>query len=142
VALSHAINRQEIIDVIYVGSGEPRQPAPLDESPFYHEQLATQYLEYDVDKANQLLDDLGLERGPDGMRLRFDGQPLFISVEVAAAIEPWGRIMELVTNYWKAVGVNSDVRVIDRSLFYERKAAYDHDCGVWTGADGIAVVMD
>lgn len=142
VALSHAINRQEIIDVIYVGSGQPRQPAPLDESPHYHERLATQYLEYDVATANQLLDDLGLERGPDGMRRRFDGQPLFINVEVAAAFEPWGRIMEMVTDYWKAVGVDSDVRVIERSLFYARKAAYDHDCGVWTGADGIAVLMD
>ncbi|MBX2999665.1 MAG: ABC transporter substrate-binding protein [Caldilineaceae bacterium] len=142
VALSHAINRQEVIDVIYVGSGEPRQAAPLDESPHYHERLATQYLEYDVEKANQLLDDLGLERGPDGMRRRFDGQPLFINVEVAAAFEPWGKIMEMVTDYWKAVGVDSEVKVIERSLFYARKAAYDHDCGVWTGADGIAVVMD
>jgi peptide/nickel transport system substrate-binding protein len=142
VALSHAINRQEVIDVIYVGSGEPRQPAPLDESPHYHEQLATQYLEYDVETANQLLDDLGLERGADGMRLRFDGQPLFINIEVAAAFEPWGKIMEMVRDYWKAVGVNSEVKVIERSLFYARKAAYDHDCGVWTGADGIAVVMD
>jgi peptide/nickel transport system substrate-binding protein len=142
VALSHAINRQEIIDVIYVGSGQPRQPAPLDESPYYHEQLATQYLEYDLDRANQLLDDLGLERGPDGMRQRFDGQPLFFTVLVAAAFEPWGNIMELVTNYWKEVGVNAEYSVIERSLFYERKAAYEHDGGVWTGADGIAVVMD
>lgn len=142
VALSHAINRQEIIDVIYVGSGEPRQPAPLDESPYYNERMAKQYTEYDPDLANRLLDELGLQRGPDGMRLRFDGQPLFINVEVAAAFEPWGEIMEMVTNYWKAVGVDSDVKVIDRSLFYVRKAAYDHDCGVWTGADGIAVVMD
>ncbi len=142
VALSHAINRQEIIDVIYVGSGEPRQPAPLDESPHYHEQLATQYLEFDVDRANQLLDDLGLERGEDGMRLRFDGQPLHFTVEVAAAFEPWGQIMELVTNYWRQVGVNADYQVIERSLFYERKEAYTLDAGVWTGADGVAVVMD
>ncbi|MBI1296269.1 ABC transporter substrate-binding protein [bacterium] len=142
VALSHAINRQEIIDVIYVGSGEPRQAAPLDESPHYHEQLATQYLEYDVALANQLLDDLGLERGPDGYRRRFDGEQLFINVEVAAAFEPWGKIMEMVTNYWDEIGVDAEVQVIERSLFYARKAAYDHDCGVWTGADGIAVVMD
>jgi peptide/nickel transport system substrate-binding protein len=142
VALSHAINRQEIIDVIYVGSGQPRQPAPLDESPHYHEQLATQYLEHDVAKANQLLDELGLERGADGIRRRFDGEPLFFTVEVAAAFEPWGKIMEMVANYWSEIGVDAEVKVIERSLFYARKAAYDHDCGVWTGADGIAVVMD
>src|SRR5690606_30330807 len=118
VALSQAINRQEIIDVIYLASGEPHQAAPLDESPYYHEQLARQYLEYDPDLANQLLDDLGLERGDDGMRRRFDGEPLFINVEVAAAFEPWGEILQMVTNYWREVGVDAEVQVIDRSLFY------------------------
>ena len=49
VALSHAINRQEIIDVVYVGQGEPYQLAPRPTSPFYNERLAKQYTEYDVD---------------------------------------------------------------------------------------------
>jgi len=142
VALSHAINRQEIIDTLYVGDGEPAQPSPLPESVHYHEQLEQQYLEYDPDKANHLLDELGLERASDGMRLRFDGQPLFINVEVIDAFEPWSDIMEMVLAYWRAVGVDGSVKVIDRSLFYERKAAYEHDCMVWTGADGIAVVID
>ncbi len=142
VALSHAINRQEIIDVVYVGDGEPRQPAPLAESPYYNEQLAYQYTEYDVDKANQLLDDLGLERGPDGNRMRPDGEPLSFTIHVIAAFEPWAEIMEIVSSYWSELGIISNVEVIERSLFYERKAAYEHDVIVWTGADGIALVMD
>jgi peptide/nickel transport system substrate-binding protein len=142
VALSHAINRQEIIDTLYVGDGKPAQPSPIEESPYYNEQMANQYLEYDPDTANQILDDLGLEKGANGMRNRFDGQPLFINIEVIAAFEPWAEIMEMVKSYWAAVGVDSGVKVIDRSLFYERKAAYDHDCMVWTGADGIACIMD
>ncbi len=142
IALSHAINRQEIIDTTYVGDGEPRQAAPLDESPHYHERMAKQYIEYDPDKANQMLDDLGLAKGADGMRLRFDGQPLTINIEVALAFEPWTQQMEMVARYWKAVGVNTTVKSMERSLFYQRKAAYDHDAGVWTGADGVAVVMD
>ena len=142
IALSHAINRQEIIDVIYVGDGEPRQPAPLDASPYYNEQLAYQYTEYEVDKANEILDGLGLERGSDGMRLRPDGEPLSFRIDVIAAFEPWAEIMELVSNYWREVGIDSRVNVIERSLFYERKAAYEHEVIVWTGADGIALVMD
>jgi peptide/nickel transport system substrate-binding protein len=142
VALSHAINRQEIIDVIYVSDGKPAQPAPLPESPYYHEQLESQYLEYDVELANQLLDELGLERGPDGVRLRPDGQPLSFPTEVALAFEPWVEIMELVAGYWRAVGIETQVQGIDRALFYERKTAYEHSCVVWTGADAIAVVID
>ncbi len=49
IALSHAINRQDIIDTVFIGQGEPRQSGPLEESIYYNEQLATQYLEYDVD---------------------------------------------------------------------------------------------
>ena len=33
VGLSHAINRQEIIDLVYVSQGEPWQAAPLPVSP-------------------------------------------------------------------------------------------------------------
>jgi peptide/nickel transport system substrate-binding protein len=142
VALSHALNRQEIIDTLYVGDGKPAQPSPVEESPHYHDQLANQYLEYDPAKANQLLDDLGLAKGANGMRTRFDGQPLFINIEVIAAFEPWADIMEMAKTYWAAVGVDSGVKVLERSLFYERKAAYEHDCMVWTGADGIACVID
>ncbi len=142
IALSIAINRQEIIDTIYVGDGEPRQPAPLDESPHYHERLAKQYTEYDPDRANKMLDDLGLKRGPDGMRLRFDGKPLVITIEVAQAFEPWAQQMEMVARYWKAVGVNTNVKAMERSLFYAHKNANEHDAGVWTGADGMVVMMD
>jgi len=142
IALSHAINRKEIIDTTYVGDGEPRQPAPLDESPHYHERLAKQYTEYDVAKANKMLDDLGLKKGADGMRLRFDGKPLAITIEVAQAFEPWAQQMEMVARYWKAVGVNTTVKAMERSLFYAHKDANDHDAGVWTGADGMVVMMD
>ena len=142
VALSHAINRQELIDTIYVGDGQPRQPAPLEESPHFHEELAYQFLDYDLAKANKLLDELGLERGADGIRMRPDGKPIYFTIEVIAAFEPWAQIMELVSNYWKEVGISTTVKTIDRSLFYQRKAAYEHECMVWTGADGIFVLLD
>ena len=142
IALSIGMNRQEIIDILYVGDGEPRQPAPLAESPWYHEQLAYQYTEYDPDQANQLLDDLGYARGDDGIRLRPDGEKISFDVNVIAAFEPWAEIMELVSTYWKDLGVEANVQVLERSLFYERKAAYEFDVVVWTGADGIALVMD
>ena len=56
VALSHAINRPELIDIIYVGQGEPYQVAPRPESEFYDEAFAHQYTEYDPDRANQMRD--------------------------------------------------------------------------------------
>ncbi len=42
VGISHAIDRQEIIDVVFTGQGEPFQVAPRPESAFYDEELAKQ----------------------------------------------------------------------------------------------------
>src|SRR5690625_4304265 len=59
IGLSHAINRQAIIDTVYQRQGEPWQGAPRPEHRFYDEAMAKQYTEYDVELANQYLDDAG-----------------------------------------------------------------------------------
>lgn len=46
LALSVAIDRQAIIDFVYVGQGEVYQLAPRPTSRFYNEQLAMQYTDY------------------------------------------------------------------------------------------------
>ncbi|MBC7810355.1 MAG: ABC transporter substrate-binding protein, partial [Burkholderiales bacterium] len=46
VALSYAINRQEMIDTLYFGTTTPAQPAPLPGTALYNERLATQYTEF------------------------------------------------------------------------------------------------
>jgi ABC-type transport system substrate-binding protein len=56
IGLSHAINRQEIINAVFQRQGEPWQTSPRKESVFYHEQLATQFLAYDTKLANEHLD--------------------------------------------------------------------------------------
>ena len=85
IGLSHAINRQEIIDIVYIGQGEPWQAAPPKETPFFHERLAKQYTEYDVALANKILDEMGLDKKDShGMRLRFDGKPLTITLEISS----------------------------------------------------------
>jgi peptide/nickel transport system substrate-binding protein len=143
VALSHAINRKEAIDLIYVGQGTPSQPGPLKQSPFYNERLSTQYLEYDPAKANGLLDEMGLTRKDGrGMRLRFDGQPLFIAFEVTADQQERIDYLQLVKKYWGAVGVDMETKAEDRSIFYTRKAANDHDAGIWGGDGGLEVILE
>jgi peptide/nickel transport system substrate-binding protein len=142
IAMSHAINRQDIIDTVFVGQGTPRQSGPIEASKFYNEQLATQYLEYDVAKANQILDDLGLEKGADGMRKRFDGEPLYFNIDCMVNAATHGQVMEMVSKMWKEVGVDSAVKNIERALFYERKQANEHDMVPFWVGDGMVVLVD
>lgn len=138
IGLSHAINRQEIIDVLKVGQGEPAQVAVLEQSPFYNEALAKQYTEYDVDLANEYLDRAGYtERNADGIRLGPDGQPISIVIELSDLFgEQWPDMMEMIQGYWREVGVDLQIKVEDRSLLFSRKAANEHDAVVWGGGPG------
>ena len=144
IAMSHAIDRQEIIDTIFVGQGTPRQSGPLESSIYYNEQLATQHLDYDPDKANQMLDDLGLEKGSDGIRRRFDGEPIYFNIDCMVNVATHGEVMEMVSRMWKEVGIDSAVKSIERALFYERKdpAANEHEMVPFWVGDGVVVVVD
>lgn len=140
--LSHAINRQEIIDAIYVSQGEPWQAAPRPESAFYNERLAKQYTEYDVDLANEMLDKVLPEKDGNGVRLGDDGKPFTFVVEGAADIKPeWPDILDLIRQYWEAVGIKATIKPIERSLYYERVSANEHDASFWAGGGGVDVVL-
>ena len=137
IGLSHAINRQEIIDAVYVSQGEPWQAAPLPTTPYYNETLAKQYTEYDVDLANEYLDKALPERDGDGWRLRPDGERLSFVLEVNGAEFPeMPDAANLVVNYWREVGVDASVRTVDRALFDQHINANDDDAHVWPGGSG------
>jgi ABC-type transport system substrate-binding protein len=142
IGLSHAINRQEIIDVVYQSQGEPWQGAPRPQSPFHNQELAKQYTEYDVDLANRSLDQAGYKNS-NGQRLGPDGKPIVVTVEFATALVPeWPDVLELIQRYWREVGIKLNIRQEDRTLFYERKEANEHDAAVWLGDGGLDVVLE
>jgi len=140
--LSHAINRQEIIDVVYVSQGEPWQLAPRREAAFFDEELAKQFTEFDVDLANQLLDSVLPDKDGSGKRLRPDGEKLTISMEVASGgvVSPVDAV-NLVATYWQAVGIDAQATPEDRSLLYTRKNSNEHDCAIWWGPGALSDAM-
>lgn len=142
IGLSHAINRQEIIDLVYVGQGEPWQLAPQATTAFAHDQLATQHLEYDLDLANEYLDRAFPELDAQGYRLGPDGQRISVVVETISAIQAHIDTLELVQLHWREAGIDMQIRVIDRSLFYTNKEANEHDANVWVGGGGLDALLD
>ncbi len=140
VAVSEAIDRQAIIDKFLGGVGEPYQLAPRPESPFYDQELAKQYTEYNPSDANRLLDAMGLgNRDGEGWRLRPDGQRLSFTMDSITEAEP----LEMIAANLAAVGVEMKVNApADRSTFYERKNANEHDAVVWPGDGGLDVIQE
>jgi peptide/nickel transport system substrate-binding protein len=141
IGLSHAINRQDIIDTIAVGQGRPQQVAPAEGQPHdIGEEMRMQYTEYDTDLANEHLDKVLPEKDDAGFRLKPDGERLSFNIEVAAVQTQNIDILEMVVQDWAEVGVEAAVKTEDRTIFYERKAANQHDAGVWGQPTGLFYV--
>ena len=142
IGLSHAINRQEIIDLVYSGQGEPWQTSPLSETPFYHEQLASQFIEYDVDLANQYLDEAGYDqRNDDGIRLGPDGEPISFTVLTRADHFGWDDVSELLVDYARDVGIDMKRDVISNELLLETRNSNQHDAVFGSGLGGRAAML-
>lgn len=142
IGLSHAINREEIIELVYFGQGEPFQVAPTPEL-FYDEELATQYTAYDVDLANEYLDESGYEMDEQGRRIGPDGEPISITVDFANDVgDDWSDALELVQGYWQEVGVDVEINGMNRSLHTELvRGNGEHEATVWTGSGGLVPFM-
>lgn len=137
IGISHAVNRQEIIDLIYFGSGRAAQTAPQPVSPLYNEEMATQFTDYDPDLANEYLDKVLPEKDGDGFRLGPDGERftlIFLTADVFGAQFP--DVMELVAAYAADVGLDFQIRVSDRARLQEIASTAEHDAYIWNCAGG------
>jgi peptide/nickel transport system substrate-binding protein len=142
-ALSIAINREEINDLIYNGLYVPRQASPITGSPNFDPEFAARWAEYDVDRANQLLDEIGLtERDAEGFRLRPDGSPLIITILFQSGFASIADEVTLVEQYWEAIGLNINQELVERTLYQERVDNGDVDIGVWTADRNIIPMAD
>lgn len=143
IALSVAINRQEIIDTVWVAQGEPWQGAPKPESEYYNETLAKQYTEYDPDLANEILDGLYPEKNSSGIRLLPNGEPLVFELLIdGTRFTDWVDAAELVELYWEAVGVDMNVVSISGELLGERRDANDFHATADFSDGGLATILN
>ncbi len=134
IAMSYAINRSKIQETAFLGLGEPRQPVPSPMSLYYPgDEVAKKYTEYDVAKANQLLDGIGLDKkNADGIRLYPNSnKPVQIEISVVPAFGPWPDVAQMVAEDWKAVGVNAIVEVRERALHFSLRASNDLQAEIW-----------
>lgn len=131
-ALSLAIDRSSIIDVLFNGEGEPAQIDPGPDSPYHDPALFKSFTNYDPQRANRLLDELGLTgRDREGYRTFPDGSRMvwYLNMTEFTGNDP----SHFVVADWGRVGIRCIPRIRARSLFYTEKAAYRHDFNVWTG---------
>lgn len=136
IALSLAINRDQINELVYNGLAKPRQYSPLSVSPQYYEKLSNAYIKQDIAQSNKLLDDAGYKaKDAEGYRKYKDG-----SATVSFTIEgidslgtPAEDAIQQVVKMFKAVGVKCAYKFDERALYDQRAIANEIEVSNWGG---------
>src|SRR5690606_37862907 len=138
-ALSLAINREEINDILFFGLAVEGNNMVQKQSPFYTEELRTKWATYDIGKANALLDEMGLtRRNKAGGRLTPSGKPLTTVVETAGEETQQSEILELIRDTWAEIGVELFTKPMQREVVRNRLFSGETVISVWRGfEDGI-----
>jgi peptide/nickel transport system substrate-binding protein len=141
-ALSLAINRDRINQVSHRGLGTPRNATLVPESPYYLEEVEKLHAEQDVDKAKQLLDEVGIKAGSDGTRTYASGDSVTILVETSYTTGPLLDAAELVRQDWNALGLKVEIKTMDRALFWERATGNLVQIAIWGMDRGLEPFVD
>lgn len=135
-ALSLAIDRNEINQAIYFGLGVPGANTVLQQSPLYKPEYTTAWSEQDLDKANALLDEMGLtQRSDDGLRLLPNGEKMVIVIDTAGESTEETDILQLVRDSWRKIGVDLFSKPSEREVFRNRVFSGESIMSVFFGID-------
>ena len=132
-AMSLAMNRDEINEIVYLGQGTPMQGVPAEPKTvaFVTDEQLNSDIAYDTATANALLDEMGLtDSDGDGTRERPDGKPLVIRLVYSSQGVPV-KMMELVRDYWSAVGVRVDLKEVTSDEYRAAGNNNDLDLTTW-----------
>ncbi len=105
-ALSLAIDREELNQVVYIGLAKPSNNTIMPRSDLFKPEYATKWANYDPKLANKLLDEIGLtKKDSQGFRLLPDGRPAMIVVEYASEETEDNDALALIADNWKKIGI-------------------------------------
>lgn len=123
-AMALAIDRQDIIDTVYLGAGTPGNAGWIHpQSLVFNDAVVT---ETDPERAAQLLDEAGItDSDGDGIR-ELEGAPLSFEFLVNGSDSLRLRIAELVSQMLKRIGIEAKVAAVEQATWEE---------AVWPGFD-------
>ncbi|MDO9301652.1 MAG: ABC transporter substrate-binding protein [Anaerolineales bacterium] len=133
LAMAHATDKQKLIDVILLGLGAPGLTLIPDGLGVWYNNSLKDY-EFDVAKANQILDDAGyLDTDGDKIRELPDGsRPLTFRLNWPSDSITAPRMAELLSKMWGEIGITLEMQAVDPdALTSQCCPAFDFDIMLW-----------
>ena len=120
LALGLAIDRDAINEIQFLGLAEKMNPVPQADHPFYPgDEFKYLNTEYSPDKANEILDKIGLNRrDSEGFRIEEDGyRPHLLYMTTGCS-----DTTEIIISGWEAVGLKSTCNAYERAVTYAKSS--------------------
>jgi len=142
-ALSLAVNRRELNQVIYYGLAIPGNNTVLPASPLYRPEYREKWAEFDLARANRLLDDMDLTARDDrGVRLLPDGRPMDLIIETAGESTETTDVLELVHDSYLKLGIKVYTKPTQREVFRNRIFAGETLMSITKGIENGIITPD
>jgi len=131
-AMSVAIDRNQLNEVVAFGLGEPAQYIGFSPRPdFIDAKWSNHEIAFDPERAKALLDEMGLvDQDGDGDRDLPGGAPFVIDWQFSTQPAP-AQMVELIAQNWRDVGVNTTIKEVTSDEFRAAQSANTLDIGMW-----------
>ena len=142
-ALSMGMDRDQLNEAFWLGVGTPGSVAPAPDTIYSPgAEWNQKYAKLDLKQANDMLDKIGLsKKDSEGFRQRTDGKGrLRIElVTVGGQFVPYTAIGEMIKQQLKRIGVDLDVKELERNLAFTRNGTAENQIIAWAN-DGSEVL--
>jgi peptide/nickel transport system substrate-binding protein len=137
--LSLAIDRALVAKVAMHGCTRPSDATGLSDAyaRFRDPEAVAQgdWVAFDRVRAEALLDQAGLRRGPDGWRRAPDGTPVNLIVQTPAGYSDWVAAAQIIVRGLRAAGIDAGVRTSDYQAWFEQLGSGDYTLSIgWSEA--------
>ncbi|WP_066890357.1 ABC transporter substrate-binding protein [Carbonactinospora thermoautotrophica] len=134
-AIHHAIDKKTLVQKVLGGYGEPGAGyLPARFKDFHWAPNPAEAIDFDIAKANQILDQAGYRRGPDGVRTMPEGsQPLKFRLLGHNDRPLDAPLAQHIAGWLERIGIRADVRLLASARLNEVWSAgeYDLALGGW-----------
>lgn len=141
-AISLAINREQIVEIAMFGYTHPSDSTGLSdafESWKDEKAKSGDWVNYDPDRANEMLDAAGLARDGD-VRKMADGTALEFEINVVSGWSDWVQSCQIMAQNLSEVGIKATVKPYDQTTWQTRVSNGDFTMSIGWSSQGATVL--
>jgi peptide/nickel transport system substrate-binding protein len=139
-AVSMGIDRKMVVNVAMFDYIPPADATGLGDSYKTWKDPKTieagTWTNYDVKKANEMLDAAGLKKGADGIRVDQDGKPMKYDLIAVSGWTDWVSACQIIAQNMKDLGIDITLTTPEENAWYDEVSKGQHQWSIGWGSGG------